>query len=249
MFLDHAGAVLAQSGAISPVGFFYLLLRSVGRIAFPLYAFLLVEGMRKTKCEWRYLLRLLVFAVVSEAFFDLAFSGVFPSSKHQNVLWTLFAGGAVLWMIKETVKKSGIRRWCFAIASGLIMLLCYYLCGKLRTDYGGKGILLITLCGFSLLPFRNVKRFRIFRKLPDLWLSEYVLKRVFFNIAVFLLAYMSGNLAWYALFAVLPVLAYNEKKGYSSVRWKWAFYVFYPAHLFLLSVLCALLSGRHIILF
>ena len=86
MLVDHMGYVLFP---------WILWLRCVGRIAFPIFAFQIAEGCIRTHDRRRYALRLLLFAVLTEVPFDLAFSGRPLDPSYQNVLWTLLAGALV----------------------------------------------------------------------------------------------------------------------------------------------------------
>ena len=100
MFLDHfALAVVRRMLWTAPFGQpledlrrVYSLLRSVGRLGFPIFCFLLVEGFGKTKSRPKYLLRLGLFALISEVPYDLVFSARVLEFGHQNVYFTLFLG-------------------------------------------------------------------------------------------------------------------------------------------------------------
>lgn len=85
MLVDHMGYVLFP---------WILWLRCVGRIAFPIFAFQIAEGCIRTHDRRRYALRLLLFAVLTEVPFDLAFNGQVLYLGYQNVLWTLLGRGA-----------------------------------------------------------------------------------------------------------------------------------------------------------
>ena len=174
MLVDHLGASLLENGlfrcsAIDPrlVGLDQLL-RLVGRLAFPIYCFLLVEGFLHTHDLKKYALRMLGFALISEGPFDWAFfSGVYWG--HQNVYFTLLLGLALILALYMTRKDK--RAQCIAGAV------------------------------FSL--FEPV-------------------------------APLAFGLVWF----------YSGERGGSSKLEQWAFYWFYPAHIFVLGVLANLLLFR-----
>ena len=157
MLIDHVGAVIVErwllwdAAASNPYAFHprvYLLdqvLRSVGRLSFPIFCFLLVEGFSHTGNLKKYLLRLLGFALLSEIPFDLAFAGTAVSLKYQNVYFTLFIGVAAIGgmeKIKSRMQMGKIRK----IVLCLILLVAGLFLGEvLRTDYGAKGVFSIVV--------------------------------------------------------------------------------------------------------
>lgn len=146
MLADHIGAaLLAPAWGVSPAsaalppgsgaaGMVYILLRGVGRLAFPLFCFLLTEGYTHTHSPGRYAARLGLFALISEPVFDWAFFGQIFWPGHQNVYGTLALGMlALLCLDKAPARWMG---WLGAVACGLCAQL-------LATDYGLLGVGLI----------------------------------------------------------------------------------------------------------
>jgi hypothetical protein len=144
MLIDHTGAVIVsrcpQNVLFTVLGravTLYKLMRLVGRVAFPLFAFLLVEGFLHTHDRRRYALRLGVFALLSEVPFDLAFKGKVLEWTHQNVFITLCLGVLGLWAL-EKFKGHGGKLLLSLLGLFLVALVS-------RCDYGIKGF------GFVLL--------------------------------------------------------------------------------------------------
>lgn len=133
MLIDHTAAVLVEPGTTQ-----YNIMRSyIGRLAFPIFCFLLVEGFIHTKDIRKYALRLGIFALVSEIPFNLAFMGDAYDTYHQNVFFTLFIGLLVLIGIKAFDKYK-------VVCIGIIIVGCL-LAKYLKTDYNYMGVLMI-LC-------------------------------------------------------------------------------------------------------
>ena len=128
MIIDHIGHVFFDYGVT------YTILRTIGRLAFPIYCFLLVEGYHHTRNVMKYLMRLGIFAAVSEVPFDLCFEGMVWSPGHQNVFITLFMSIAmlvVLVRVRELILK------LLVIASFCI------LAQQIHCDYRYIGILMV----------------------------------------------------------------------------------------------------------
>ena len=123
MLLDHIGAILFPQ---------ILWLRVIGRIAFPIYCFLLAEGAHYTKNPTKYALRLLVGLLLAEIPFDLAHGSL--SFAQQNVMFTLLLGFLAIQVVKHC--SGPMRLWA------LLPILAAEL---LRTDYGAMGVLTVLL--------------------------------------------------------------------------------------------------------
>lgn len=130
MTIDHIGAILFPQ---------FLWMRCVGRIAFPIFCFLLVEGYYHTRNIEKYILRLGVFACVSEVPYDLAFRGNILDIEYQNVFFTLLLGVGMMYCL-EKYRGIGMKFVC--------VLLTIWLADTMSVDYGYKGILLIAIYCF-----------------------------------------------------------------------------------------------------
>lgn len=237
----------------------YTVLRFLGRIAFPLYCYMIVEGFFYTRSKWKYALRLFVLAILSEIPFDYGIYKSIFSLKSQNVFFTLLIGLAVIWgmdSVNRIEKIKNKKALIFLLEVAIAMAgfgLAYYL----KSDYGFKGVIAIvliyytkmlekwktaamaSLC-FALGTFLSICTGD--RGLNKILLSLIVLVAIFValnspwtnvsSILVACLFLISFNFSEAgAIMAVFPVYFYNGKKGWNN---KWFFYLFYPAHLGLL---------------
>ena len=204
MLIDHLAAVLLPQ--TSPA---WMVMRIIGRLAFPIFVFLLVEGFHHTKDVNKYLIRLGIFALVSEVPFDLAFYGTVIEFTHQNIFFTLFLGLACIYLMSLVEKKYGKNVFMTNVLNGVITLTFCIIAFFLRTDYSYAGILLIA--AFYL--FRGNKVLQTFT-------------------LFFVSAFIIGNINVFATLAIIPIAFYNGEKGKSM---KYFFYIFYPAHLLILA--------------
>lgn len=222
MLIDHVGAVvvwrmmLERAAANGMVGMiigdelyqFYRLLRDIGRIAFPIYCFLLVEGFQRTSNKARYACRLGIFALLSEIPFDLALGSSFFELEYQNVFFTLLIG-LLSMIVAEKVgggKLTTPISWYGLVHIG-VFVAGAFLAEMMCTDYGAKGI----LCILALYLFRYSKLLQTLAgALSFLWETT-------------------------APLAFIPIWFYNGKRG---LKLKYVFYVFYPLHLLILYLIC-----------
>lgn len=124
MLIDHIGVVFLP----------WVGLRVIGRMAFPIYCFLLCEGAAHTRDPWRYGLRLAVGALLAEAPYDFLFYGDW-NWAHSSVMVTLLLGLPAVLCIKRAQRG---RWWLLAAVAALLAEL-------LGADYGGFGILMMLL--------------------------------------------------------------------------------------------------------
>lgn len=206
MLIDHTAAVLVPSDTLP-----YLIMRCIGRISFPIFVFLLVEGFYHTKNVRKYMLRMAAFALISEIPFDMAFYGKILEFKHQNVFFTLFLGLLCMYLMSEAEKRLHDHIVITNLINASITLIIGFIAYFMKTDYDYRGIILIV--AFYL--FRKSKLLRGFSLL-------------------FVSGYLLGYINIFAMAAMLPIAFYNGEKGKSI---KYVFYSFYPAHLLLLAVI------------
>lgn len=228
MLIDHFGACiwlyLAKSGLM---GFQdptfsapYYILRGIGRLAFPLFIFLLAEGFYYTKSRKKYLIRLTIFAFLSEIPFDLALfltnpqisSGQVTTWAHQNVYFTLTLGFVAMLLI-DWIREQGWRKE--VEIPGLIgaVALPAALAQLIHTDYGAIGVVAIAVA----------------------WILRERRGGLTELIGIIFILTFSSSLEALALFDLPLIATYHGKQGKKGNRW--FFYAFYPIHLFLLFVL------------
>ena len=134
MLIDHVTAILLIG---SP---YYSLGRTIGRLAFPIFCFLLVEGYVHTHDVKKYAVRLFLFALVSEIPFDLAFSYRAVDFAYQNVFFTLLIGLFVLYGM-DRVEEPAFK--VLVILAGMAAAVF------LRTDYSWKGVAAVAVIYYT----------------------------------------------------------------------------------------------------
>ena len=225
MLLDHIGYCMHDMS-----------LRYIGRLAFPIFIFLMVNGFRHSKSRLRYAGRFALFALLSQIPFSLLCYGELRLD-HWNVMVTLLLGLAVIWLGELLRKAPKGKIFCFFPAM-LSYFACYF--GYIRTDYSEKGILFavifwlldgkyLWICLCSVLTVMQEHLFSCILHLffgnaihiPDQW---DLIQRLSLLSLPFLFSYngQAGN---------LPRSAFWKK------ALQLCFYIFYPLHMLLLWLL------------
>lgn len=203
MTIDHIGAIMYPNIDI---------FRIIGRISFPIFAFLLVEGFRHTSNKLKYFLRLLLFAVITQPIYDYAFN-----NRELNILFTFslsFLLLSSLEFIKKIINKysKGIENYLYkTVFYSLTYILFVLFSIILNVDYQALGISLVF----------------IFYLVPNLYLSF-----LLYLLAVIFLA--TNIIQFYSLLSFLFIYMYNGEKGKNI---KYFFYLYYPLHLLILKML------------
>ena len=207
MLLDHIGATLYPSPK----------LRCIGRLAFPIYCFLLAEGLRNTKHKGKYLLRMGIGLILSELPFDMLFFGGFTWA-HQSVMFTLGLG-CLMGFVMEKLPYWPLK--C------LVAVPFYFAAEWLKTDYGGIGVLMVAL--FILtedLPWKRLIQ------AAGLLILNYMITST--SITLFGIRFQIQLLG---TFAMVPICLYSGQKLTRSRLVQWGFYLWYPVHLSILYIL------------
>ena len=178
MFIDHFNKAIITPflTGTGPMVIITTIFDILGRIAFPIFAFMVVEGFFKTKSQWKYLRNLLIFAVISEIPYDMFQSAEFVNTWSQNILWGLALGLFTIMVIdklKEKIKKRPL--WIFvsllivALSSlgsmlissdyeyyAIIIIYLYYIFYDKRLVASGIGYLVIIKEIYAILGFTTV---------------------------------------------------------------------------------------------
>ena len=200
MTVDHVGMILSPWSSW---------MRVVGRLAFPIFAFMIAEGCRHTRSMGKYLgcMALLALGCQLVDYFQ-------RGSLYQSILVTFSLSIGLIWLLQQAGKKCSVL-WIGLGVLGFFgaYFICEILPGLLpdtdfHVDYGFVGVLVPVAVYLG----RN--------KLQKL---------LFLTVALAALSYGLGQIQWYCLLAV-PILAlYNGRRG--KWKMKWLFYIYYPAHL------------------
>ena len=178
MFIDHFNKAIITPflTGTGPMVIITTIFDILGRIAFPIFAFMIVEGFFKTKSRWKYLRNLLIFAVISEIPYDMFQSAEFVNTWSQNILWGLALGLFTIMVIdklKDYIKKRPL--WIFvslllvALSSlgsmlissdyeyyAIIIIYLYYIFYEKRLLASGLGYLVIIKEIYAILGFTTV---------------------------------------------------------------------------------------------
>lgn len=237
MLLDH-------------IGYFWRIewLRIIGRLAFPIFVYLIYNGYRHTSSKLRYALRLALFAIVSQIPFSLFCYGTLWH-QNGNVFFTLLAALISLWCT-DVMRRNKVLRW-FCLLPAILLCWLYHR-GILASDYGAKGILLILVfyftdrkgLGWKLLTVLGFFCAIYYAHLIS-WAKTAVLQLLGTPRPFPILDDWQITQAWSALSLPL-IFAYNGKKGPSPKNrlpaklCQLGFYLFYPLHMVILWLLSTL---------
>ena len=210
MIIDHTNKALIYPYLTSANGFLTTLSNIfdiIGRIAFPLFCFFLVEGFFKTRSRKKYLLNLLIFGVISEVPFDMFTTASFFNTNWQNVMFTLALVLVTVWIIDILkAKMQNKPKAIWYVVSLLIVGVMCIVSMLLSVDYEHHAILI----GYFFYLFHDMPIFAI------------------------LFGYASMYESPWALLGFGLTLTYNGERGRQN---KMLNYWFYPIHMLILGIL------------
>lgn len=206
-------------------------LTCIGRVSFPIFAFLIVEGYFHTKNIRKYVYRLLAFAVLSEIPFNLVMGSNIFYPIHQNVLWSFLISIGLI-RLNEKAKATG--KLGIQICAGCGTVILGYIIGILTmVDFYHAGILTVLTFYF----FRQRKWWCYIGQFLCLWyinmeqLGGLAYEIHFGGQTYFLLR------QGFALLALIPIWLYQGKQGYHNKILQYTYYAFYPFHLLILGII------------
>lgn len=249
MLCDHMWATIVPGNRWMTV---------VGRLAYPIFAFMIVEGLHHTKNLKKYILRLLASAVISEIPFNLMYGSAVFYPVHQNVLWTfLLAIGGIL--LIEKVKKKEIAKkdekvippdpsaptkqkllalfkkkclWRTALVAVPTVAVSALLGQLAMLDFFSGGILMVYIFYF----FYGKKWWCLLGQLAAMFYVNTQMGGLCIPVTLFGHTFDVVEQG-FAMFALLPIWLYNGRQGYHKKWFQYFCYAFYPAHTLILYAL------------
>lgn len=222
MLLDHMWGTLLGN---------QLWMTCIGRIAFPIFCFMIVEGYYHTRNLKKYMTRLLIGAIISEIPFDLMHEGLFFYPFHQNVILLLLIALCGIWLM-EKVKAKG-KLWLTILLDFLIVIGCSLLGTITFADYFAPGVLTVFLFYF----FRGRKWWCYAGQFAAMyWINMDLLGGRVYPITVFGTKIELVEQG-FAMLALIPIWLYRGKQGHHSKAFQYFCYAFYPVHALLLYLL------------
>ena len=209
MTIDHIGLILLPQHSI---------LRIIGRLSMPIYAYMIAEGCRYTKNRARYLLSMVGLAAVCQVV-----SYVVTGTLYQCILVTFSMSISLIWLLDLAISKQNISsKLALAAGLGAVFFLCEVLPMLLpgtdyRIDYAMVGVLL------PIFPFMGKTKWQ---------------KLGFLTLGLVTMCLYHGGIQWYSLLALLPLALYGGHRGKAS--FKYLFYIYYPLHIVVIEAIAML---------
>lgn len=206
-------------------------LTCVGRLAFPMFAFMAVEGYFHTRSFKRYALRMLLFAVLSEVPFDLMYGGTVFYPVHQNVIWTLLLGLLGI-RLMEAARAKG-KRWLYVLTCAAVVVLGFALGTLGMVDYYGAGVLTVFVFYF----FHGREWWKLLGQILALyWINVRMLGGQVYPMTILGMD-VELSQQGLALLALVPIWLYRGRQGYHSRAFQYVCYAFYPVHMLILALI------------
>jgi len=211
-------------------------LTCVGRLAFPIFAFMIVEGYFHTRDLKKYVCRMLIFALITELPFNLAIGGTFFYPVHQNVLWTFLIAIGLIYLNE---RARGMGKLWLSILVGVGTSVLGAAVGLLiMADYYHVGVLTVLVFYF----FRQRKWWSYLGQLICLWYLHFEMLGGFGYVLELFGREFFLPRQGLAILALIPIWLYRGRQGYYNKVMKQIYYWFYPAHLAVLWIISLFLQ-------
>ncbi len=225
MFIDHIAAIIGLDYfSALQLDWLYIVMRSIGRISFPIFAFFVAEGWQHTKNKTKYFLYILIFAIISQPIYYFALN---EQLFELNILFT-FCISILLFVIVDNIKQYKSLTFIYICSIFAILMVVFMLDAMgITISYGVYGVLLPLI--FYILYNSNFPYHKLI-----LWIIV-AIAMILHWLIFYLVNPTCDILSFYTLFALLSIpvlLLYNGQKGKYSL--KWFFYIFYPTHLLII---------------
>lgn len=235
------------------------IMRTFGRLAFPLFAFFIVQGIIHSRNRNKYLLRLTYIYLVLQLFITVTY--FFNGSSFANVFMTLLSGAAFLTYVHEKRWKDVYLLIPITITLGTNIAANYVNNNVLfmfTGDYGNYGLFMI-LSFYAAYVFtkkyiemQNIKYFgtpedtpldESYDKVYSVFssISLFVTHGIWYIFEVFSISNITQGMQHYALLTIVLLLLYNGKLGHNSKVWRWIYYLFFPVHLAIIALITLLI--------
>ena len=205
MLIDHIGYIFFPEA---------LIFRIIGRLAFPIFAFMIAEGCRYTKNKLRYFLTVFILAFVCQCAYFYS-----EGNMYLGVLITFSLSIVLIFSLQHCLQALKKGLYIKALFFPLLIIIIYIFTLYFEIDYGFAGIML-PLFASVISPSDEYSR---------------TLNAILFTVGIFILSLSLGGIQYYSLYASVLLLMYSGARG--KYKMKYFFYIFYPLHLIVLEVI------------
>ena len=229
MFIDHLRwTVVLGSGTYMNV--FRQVLFGIGRLAFPLFGFLLVDGFYRTRSREKFFIRLFIMACLSEVPYDMMRFHHMLTFEKQNVMWTLLFAFGAMWLIEGIRDKfKEKKRFCYLLQA-LVSVTALAFGYLAHTDYGYIGVATVLMIYFC-------------KKAEPMFPVGFPIRADMMGyIAAVMLLLASNEWEITALPGIFLIWNYHGKPGIKIP--KVVGYGFYPVHMLLLLTIGGLIYPK-----
>ena len=230
-FLSNFSLKIIAAMTIDHIGYMFfpevMIFRIIGRIAFPLFAFLIAEGCSYTKNKLKRFLTMLIVGIV----YFIAYY-IYTKELYGSIFMTFTFSIFFIFLLYDIKKMFVNKKYLISILLCLLfgcsLYLSYLLFNLIHIDYTFYGMLVPVF--ISLFDFRNLDVPKFLKKLDCLWIKLLCLALALFILCIY---FKLLNVQQYCMLSLVFILFYNGKLGIKGT--KYGFYIYYPVHMLLLE--------------